>query len=274
MTVFKSSEQLIARVVKQLNSYQASGQLDEGDFYRWIKEVLMKLNVPSFTPVHRILEFENGKLTIPDDVYQIWAIWKYDEVSNKNTEWIQTNKIVSPVLTHECYDPCGNPCEIEKEPNTIVTKYFLPTKSIQKSYSNGQLLTLKNYNISRCDKDSPSIYNKSSLEVTMDNNNFYFNFDEGSIYLQYFKFMLDEDGLPMIPDVTQIELAIETYLVYRFFQELYYNTTLDVLQRMQYAELKYNEAYKAASIWVKLPTAKGLLNYLHIVRNKYKVFEF
>ncbi len=271
--IFKSSEQLIARVSKQLKSYKSSGELDEGDFYRWIKEILMKLNVPAFSPVHRIIEFEESKLEIPQDLYRIWAMWKYDHVEVKNTNWIKTNQIVAPIATYECYNECGDPCEVEKTPQYLTTKYFLPTQQITRSYTNGQLLQLKNYSVEKCDKDSPSIYNKSSLEVTMDNNNFYFNFEAGSVYLQYFKVMLDENGLPMIPDVVQIELAIETYIVFRFFQELFYENS-EVIGKMQYAEQKHYEALKIATNWVKLPKAQGLINYLKTVRDKYNIFEF
>lgn len=267
---FKSSEQLIARVNSQLSSFQSAGLLDH---YRLIKEIIAKLNIPAFSPVHRIANIENSRLQIPDDLYQIWAIYRYGKETKKLApELYKQNEIRTRISTYECYDPCGDPCELEVEPNILVTKTYVANTPYIQTYEHGQLLSLKNYKIDRCDQDSPSIHNKSSLEVTMDSNYFYFNFETGSIYLQYFKMMLDEDGLPMIPDVVQIELAIEYYLLYRFFQEAYINNWFDAFQRMQYFEAKYQEAYQTAKSWHRLPTARSLIEYGKLMRNKYNIY--
>lgn len=274
--IFKNSDQLIARVSGQLKSFKAAGLLDEGDFYRWIKEVLGLLNIPAYSVVHQIAEFENRKMKIPKDMSQIWALWKYHEVVESHApQRHYQGQVRTHGIVKECIDPCGDPCDIETvDSNLLVAKFYVDTIPQRKVYDNGTLLTLKNYKVDRCDKDSPSIRSRSTSEVTMDNQYFYFNFDSGSIYLQYFKYMLDENGLPMVPDVIKIELAIEKYIVFRFFQECYYNNVGgDVFQRKQDAEMEYTKAFKSALDWVRLPEARELLEYGKLLRNKYKIFE-
>lgn len=272
---FKSSEQLIARVNEQLHSYQSSGMLDEGEYYRWIKEVLGKLNTPAFSTVHTIIDVEDGMVPIPEDLYQIWAIYRYAE----KTEYTPTtknlqNQIAIRSVEAEIDGKCVDPCEIEKfTPELLIAKVYVNTVPHQVTYTGGQLLTLKNFKVEKCNRESPSIHNKSSLEVTMDNDNFYFNFETGSVYLQYHRLMVDEDGIPMVPDVIQIEQAIESFIIYKIFQKLYFNGTMDALQRMEYSEQKWNEHYRTAVSWVKLASAKSLIAYSKLIRNKYKRFE-
>lgn len=274
---FKKCDQLIARVEKALHSYLAAGMLDRGDFYRWIKEIITKLNVPAYSPVHRIQNIEEGKLIIPDDVYQIWALYKYDAIpKTKKLQEITPEFETETIQRYECYNECSDPCDvhhIEHKYNTMIVKHYIDNSWWENTYEQGNLLQLKNYKIDICDKDGPSFKIKNDLQVTMDNNYFYFNFDEGAIYLQYYKIMLDEDGLPMIPDVTQIEQAIEYYIMYKFLQQVYINGEENVLQRMQFMRLEYDNYYRIAANWVRLPTAKSLIEYGKLLRNKYKVFE-
>ena len=270
--IFKSSEQLIERVKESLHSYQASGQLDQGLFYRWIKEILAKLNVPAYSVAHKILDIEDGKVLIPDDVYQIWALYRYEETSEKVRTYYKEETTTRRIEGTTCYDQCSDPCDIQKECDSLIVTKETTDHFQTRTYSDGALLSLKNYKLERCDSESPSIHNKSSLEATMDNNYFYFNFDSGSIYLQYFRMMM-EDGLPMIPDVVQIEQAIEYYIMYKFVQSLYINGEGDAIQRMQILQQEYNFHYGVARSWVKLPTARSLIEHGKLLRNKYKIFD-
>lgn len=275
---FKKCDELVDRVEKFLDSYSAAGMLDRGDFYRWIKEILTKLNVPAYSPVHRVENIEDGKLAIPDDVYQIWALYKYKSIpkTKKLNEIYPPEAETETISKYECYNECHDPCtvrHIEHKYNTMIIKHYLDNSWWESSYQEGSLLQLKPYKLEICDKDSVSLKVKSGLQVTTDNNYFYFNFDEGAIYLQYYKLMLDEDGLPMIPDVTQIEQAIEYYIMYKSLQKIYINGEENVVQRMDFLKNEYDMHFRIASSWVRLPTAKSLIEYGKLLRNKYNIFE-
>lgn len=275
---FKSSEQLIARVSSQLDSFQSSGLLDEGDFYRWIKEILTLLNIPAYSPVHSIIPLEDNKFRIPDDMYQLWNIYRYEEENIHNNDNIhyQRQSRYEIIKTDQIETTCTDNCEkITHESDIMISKYYIKDNQtpVVTRYNKREPIRIKNYTVNKCTSDAPCIKTPSRLEGSIDGNYFYFNFQGGSIYLQYYRLMLDDNNLPMIPDVSEIELAIETYIVFRFFQKLYYNTTTDALQRMQYAQLEYTKAYDKARSWVKTPSAKVLHQIARNNRNKFKVFE-
>lgn len=264
---FISSERLVSRVVKQLNSYQSAGLLDEGDFYRWIKEILVTLNIPAFSEVHKIVSVEDGEALVPEDLHRLDTLWYYEECKeNRKPELHLQNQVRSRIHTKECIDPCGNPCEIEEDPNILVVKYFVQDEGYRyKRFKNKEQLFVKNYKKDPCDDEVKN--------VIMNNGKFHFNFDEGTVYIKYQTILLDDDGLPMIPDEVKIEQAIEDYIVYRFFQESYYNNYFDALQRMQYSEQKYLLSFGKALSFTKLPTVQSMLEVAKRLRNRYTRLE-
>lgn len=273
---FKSSEQLIARVVKTLHSFQSSGLLDEGDFYRWIKEVIGELNIPSFSPVHKIIKLDGNKLLIPDDVNQLWAIYRWEEEDRLHdpvkhyqgqTRWLVQE---DQCLNKKCVDKCQS---LYEEGDVMVSKWFIEDQHVEKRFTHKTPIKLVNYTVDRCISSSPIKTNNSTLKANMDANYFYFNFEDGWVYLQYYSFVVDEDGLPMVPDVVEAESAIEKYIIYRFFQELYYNTTIDALQRMQYAQQEYQRAFDKARTYCKFPTFKELMSISEKNKGRFKMFE-
>jgi len=273
---FKSSEQLISRVNKTLNTFKSSGLLDEGDFYRWIKEVLTLLNIPSFTPVHAIVPVEGNKLRVPDDMYQLWSVWRYEEEKKGDPTPIRHYQrqaryyVQEDTLQSQCEDNCTT---ITHDKEMMISKFYIEETPVTTVYKSRQPVKIVNYAVNKCSADSPSLNISSSLQANIDNNYFYFNFSDGSVYLQYYKLQLDFNGLPMIPDVSEIELAIEAYIIYRFFQELYYNGTTDALQRMQYAKNEYTTLFDKAKTWVKTPTARALYNIAMKTRGRFNMYE-
>lgn len=273
---FKSPDQLIARVSALLDSFQVSGLLDEGEFYRLIKEVLTTLNISSYSPVHIIEEIEGNSMPVPSDMYQLWGIWRYEgkeipSVKKKNLQAV--NRFT---VTKECYDNCGDVCEPEPCDNdrNMIIKYWHEGEYIpERKYLRKKLLTVKNFKVNSCADKSPSKYCQTEDQVTTDGKNFYFNFSGGAIYLQYYKLETDNQGLPMIPDVTQIERAIETYIIYRFFQKMYYNNVVDAQQRMREAQQDYLFAMGQAEKWVRLPSFKSMYEMVKVAKRKYKFFE-
>lgn len=272
---FKSSEQLIARVSKTLNTFKSSGLLDEGDFYGWIKDILVLLNIPSYTPVHTVLDLESNKLRIPDDMYQLWSVWKYEEEYKVHEKILHPQRQVKYLIQEDRLDTqCEDNCDVITHTGDIMTtRYYIEETPVTRNYIFKAPIRINNYTTNKCIASSPSVNITSPFTASMDSNYFYFNFEGGSVYLQYYKLMLDEYNTPMIPDVSEIELAIETYIIYRFFQELYYNSTTDALQRMQYAEVQYIKAFDKAKTWVKTPSARELFKIAQKNKNRFNMFE-
>lgn len=276
---FKSAKPLIDRVSRELASYIDQGYLDTGDFYRYIKEMLSDLNIPAFSPVHSIISLNgNYKVRIPDDMYQIWSVWRYkaQTVQTEDVDHYQgQNRWL--VFKDQCIEKESDCPVVYKEDNDIiVSKWYIRESgdTISYKYKNDGPIQLKNFKLNDCSDGCPALNVKNSPHTaSMDSNYFYFNFTDGSIYLQYFTMMKDEHGVPMIPDVVQIERAVENYIIYRSFRQLYYDTTLDVVNRMQIAKLENQETFDKAKTYVKFPTFQEVVNIGNSARGKYKMFE-
>lgn len=271
---FKSSEELIGRVESTLKSYKASGQIDTGDFYRWMKEILVKLNIPAYNPIHAILKVDNYKLALPEDVFNIWSAYKYDEEDcNEESIDLQQESRWMYFRTEECItkkDECTEVCpKIKDNGEIIVSKLYLKRPKETKKYTNQKVINI--VNSKTLDGTSPSA-KYGDLQASLNNNSIFFNFEKGFVYLQYYGFELDVDGLPMIPDEVRIEDAIETHIIYKIFLELYYNGA-DVQQKLQVAKDLANVAYSNALTWVKLPSVKAMINMAQRKAKKFKKFD-
>ena len=268
MLTFKSSEQLIARVESTLDSFKASGLLDSGDFYRWTKEILSRLNIPAYNAVYSMQVVDNYKIAKPDDMSAIWSAWRYDEeggtstfvekqIENRFTYFSTTESLCK---TDECDVDCNSKM-YEENGNIIINKLYLKGTSITKKYCNPTRIKIKNH--------KGNWDGHSEHEASVDTNYIHFNFKNGYVYLQYYAFEVDENGLPMIPDVVQIEDAIETYIIYKFFLKQYYNNTFDVSQRLQVSKDLADRAFSNAVSWVKLPAANDMIDAILRKRRKF-----
>jgi hypothetical protein len=70
----------------------------------------------------------------------------------------------------------------------------------------------------------------------------YFNFEEGTIHLQYYAYNQDEEGYPLVPNDQYVIKAIEDYLTYELFYTLYLNAEGDYAQRMQKAQQEHEKS--------------------------------
>jgi hypothetical protein len=275
---FKTSRQLIARVSNELNSYVDAGHIDSGDFYRWIKEVCSELNIPAFAPVHTVISLNgNYKVAVPEDLYQIWGVWKYATKTEQTPDvehYQGQNRWL--VFKDQCIEKESDcPIIYKEDPDIVVTKWYIKESGESRTikYKNEGPIKLVNYNISSCVPGSPAVTNTSSNVASMDGNHFYFNFTEGSVYLQYFTMPKDETGLPMIPDVVEIERAIEAYIYYKAFRQLYYGTTMDVYRKFQDAKLEYREFFDKAKTWIKFPSFAEVMEISRSNKKRLQLFE-
>lgn len=274
---FKSSGELIGRVEETLNSFKASGLLDSGQFYRWIKEVLMKLNIPNDSPTTALLKVNNGKILVPDDLHFIWAIWNcscnttpsfnLDLQRTEAYQYYRTDQLYCK--TDECEKDCTSKL-YEENGELMVTKYYLQTPREQTKYVKSNLIKIKN-SVIKCVENN--IHQPTQLEASISKDRISFNFQEGYVYLQYYGFQKDEAGLPLIPDIVQIEEAIEAHIIAQFFLQQYYNNTLDAIQRYQLAKSEAEIKFYNASIWRKLPTVNKTLEAIKRNSKRFSRFE-
>lgn len=245
--------------------------------YRWIKEMLMKLNIPAFTTVDAIVKVGNYSASLPDDFKTMWSLWRYD--AKENTKEFSELQQYNPYYyfkTDQDYcktDECDVDCKLDfqEDGDIRVTKIYLKGPEVTNTYCNRKPISIVNRVANLCDSEAPDVRG-AEHEAYLTDRKVTFNFKEGFVHLQYFAFVVDEDGLPMIPDVVQIENVIETYIIYKFFVEQFYNAT-DVAQKLKTAKELHDEAYRSAIAWVKLPSVKAMLGMINKRSRRFTRYE-
>jgi hypothetical protein len=252
---FQNSNILISRVKENLSSYDNAGIIDEGKFYFLIKEELRLLGEYVYIPKTDVLEIDNNKTALPKDFIQLYSLYNIDACSHT----IDVQAALHPKRVYQYYEKDGDCCEHDKV-------YIVEEKTIIKNEIKvGDKGVLLNYNGRKdtdlCYKDSPNFHCQSIYDFNIDKNYIYTNLSDGSLYLEYLAFPYDEDGLPMIPDETKIEKAIESFIMYKVFEDFWINDVVNNAQnKMQYYKNEYTIHHKEALNYVKLSSFAELTN--------------
>lgn len=278
---FKSTDTLFSRVRKRLKSFNAAGLIDEGDFYYWIKEVIEKLGVSVYQEQKAVLDVVNFKTSLPDNFSYLYAAYKCTPSisdGSKNTLYPQTGFVFYTEETHQPYVKCKS-CYAAKidyvEGDKITIRTYLEGQPSVLNFSSPVLLKLSKNSKGICDDKCKNLFSTCVHEITIDNGVIYTNFDNDSIYMEYYGLAIDpESGLPMIPDNTFIEKAIEDYLIYQIFEALWFNGDApDMDKKYQVAKMNYEESLKTALYWVKLPSFQTVINKMRFDRKNLRIYQ-
>jgi hypothetical protein len=272
---FKSSESIFARIRKRLKSYDNVGVLDEGDWYYYIKEVLDKLGASVYNECEAVLTIDNFKACLPEDFSYLYAAYKCTSNGIEGT-LPQTGFVFYIDETHEAYKK-GTGWNSTKEiiGDKITIRTYIEGVESSISYSNPCLLRLSGNNSRVCDSDCQNIFAKSIDEITINNSRVYTNFNDGCILMKYYALPLDkESGLPLIPDNPRIEKAIEDYIVYRIFEDFYFNGDVpDIQNKYQLARANNDDSIKEALYWCKFPTFQNAINKIRVDRKRFSIYQ-
>ena len=262
---FTSSDKVYAKVNSLLFSYGNAGLLDEGDYYDWTKNVLVRLNIPSFTEKETILEIKNNKTLIPDDFYTLWSVWK----CNKCNPTVTTEPRKELQSSYSFYTQDIHYHKKEVDCKTIITPteehivrrnvYFQDNTQYEDNWCDVQLMSAKNVRKELYTKGCPNLYSKNPNHFTINKNEIYTNLVDGNILLQYYALEKDEDGIPMIPNIPHVEDAVESYIIYRVMQKMWYNNVGDVERMYKDAEFNYTKRFREASDYINLPSYASML---------------
>jgi hypothetical protein len=276
---FTSSDKVYAKVNSLLFSYGNAGLLDEGDYYDWTKNVLVRLNIPSFTEKEIILEVRNNKAVVPDDFYMLWSLWRCNRCnSSSNTEnRIEFQSSYSFYQQDLTYNKGVVDCKTVITPTeeNIIRRnvYFQDnTQNYEDSWCDVKLMSARNINREIVAKDCPNFYSKLEHHFSINDKEIYCNFKEGYLVLQYYALEKDADGLPMIPIIPHVEDAVEAYIIYRVMQKMWYNNIGDVERMYRGAETDYLKRFREASDYINLPTYASMIKMAYSTHRKYSKF--
>src|SRR5690606_37555085 len=109
--------------------------------------------------------------------------------------------------------PYPNPCIFNRYDSLLIHRDKLNTTI---EYSKPQLMKSGNVDTQRaCTDNNYNAFNNSDITFTIQNGRIYTNFASGAVYMNYHAFPLDDEtGLPLIPDIPKIEMAIEAFIKY------------------------------------------------------------
>lgn len=273
-TKFRDSSVLFSKVKRFLSSYGDANLIDEGEFPVYANEVLNDLGIGVFKESDAVMKVSNYKATLPKGFKVLYAAYKCTPFFNaKDTIHPQSTVSIFNDVTWELLesnDKCEIDCCIEKGViEKITVRQYVQEKTITGHMTNPVLLRLSpNVKKSKCVDDCDNLLASSPYEITLDNNNIITNFNDDYIYMKYYEFPLDENGMPLIPDIDEVEKAIEWYIIYQVMLKWFMNNEVqDVQNRMQYAENQYTQYLAGAKYYLKLPSFSSMVNYLRRKRS-------
>lgn len=276
---FKSNDALFARVRRRLRSFDNAGLLDEGEWYWYIKDMLDMIGASVYEEKEAIIMVKNYKGPLPDDFSYLYAAYKCtpSDGDSKASLFPQTGFVFYIDETHEPYRQCKNCYSakrdfIEGEKYTIRT--YIQGEPIIMKFRQPTLLRLGPNAKSFCTKDCKNIFANCPDEITIDKNTLYTNFDQDGVLIKYYALPLDPaTGLPLIPDNTFYEKAIEDYIIFRTMQDLWLNSEVpDFDRKYQVIEAMHKESFGQAQFISKLPTFQNTIEKIRVDRKNLRTY--
>lgn len=285
---FKSAEYIYSKIKREFKSFGGVNLLDDTDFPLYTAEVLKKLGVAVYKEEDAFLKVQNGKAKLPHDFMYLYAAYKCGHTNtpthskNFQNEDLFENDITCEILkrSSECsmeFD-CGG--EGDKIIERIRIKRYVNDKTyLDNEYYHPRLLKLSPNVKDKCSEDCLNLSHHRHChrhdEITINNGHILTNFNDGHIYMQYYAFPYDEEGLPMIPDITEIEKAVEWYIKHQILLNFWFNDDVANIQtKWQKAEIEYEKWMAEARYINKLPAFSTLINTIRNQRGINKVTFF
>jgi hypothetical protein len=214
---------LIAEIRSDFSKYADANLIDEDSIYRDIVLGLKKFGNDVMELHETVVQVEDGYADLPKSFYELYlaalcepAGYSSDCETDDEFHHLQSSHFYKERTTYSRkWSECDNCCDTLEENTVRENLYFKKKRVAQFNYNNPRLLSLgKTFNRNNC-------HSKCRNKLVMDNPNqivivryrLQANFNEGSIYLQYYGLPIDEDGNIDIPESKNGHL--EEYLEYR-----------------------------------------------------------
>jgi hypothetical protein len=282
---FKTTDSLFSKIREDLASFDAAALIDEGRFHKDVKYILFLLGIKWYREAETILEICNYKADLPDDFKLLDSAFRCDSVVIDGSI---IDGVVLKKLTFDHYPETRNPDTHEYE-SSCTTYYNQPSRcifnrqeeilvqrnSVIEKLSSPVLLKPGNVNTkSCCTSNCQNIYSNSEDIFMIQNRRFNVNFKEGTVYVVYHAFPLDENtGFPMIPDNEVIEKCIEYYIKMNILENLWVNGDADVAQKISYFNNKYKEHLGQAQYETKLPSFEAMVKAIRLKKRGLDMYQ-
>lgn len=282
---FRTTTELFNRVKKKLSSFDSQNMIDEGDFYDYVVYILEKLGVAVYMECEAVIHVKHFKAKMPCNFkfwyagYKVHREFGFVPSINEQKPWIyfQDNEIsqICPGNIGNCKIGCDDPDDFGK--TKLVIRTFVNGDSFEEQFHNPIELFLSPNVKDKCAPHAKKVVSSHLNEVTIDHEHWlHTKFEKDEVYLQYYGLPIDENFLPMIPDESSIEKAIEYYIYTMLFEEWYLNSSVpNIGEQLKYVKNEYeHNHFPQAMYYVKLPSFQRCIQSIKLMRSKGKYFEW
>jgi len=286
-----SCERVFNRLELELSSYANNGLMDVDSFYPRVRLFLENLGISALEPEEAVVIVKDYKVELPRDFYLLDSAWLCDKCNSFSQSSFQGQFQIYTKKT--CEDVSVNGCQYNSYfgiktsdcPETVLNKVTIeqwinsenPNSSI--SWNNPVLLSLGNKVSSKqCTKSCANIFSQCPDNISIrkqgDCYTMSSNLKEATIFLKYWKYPLDENNLPMIPDSPIFENALFYDLqLYLFKQKWYNNEIVNVENKIKSLTEDREDAMNKAIALSKMPSFITMVEYANRLRNRTMSYE-
>jgi hypothetical protein len=109
-----------------------------------------------------------------------------------------------------------------------------------------------------------------------DNRTLSASFETGCIYVRYFSRPSDDDGIPKVPEILEVEEYIKSYLKFKFFEMLWHSqldeSAAQIERKFQYYKQDQLGKLQAAFSYLLTKTKQQSADSVVKARNKFSKF--
>lgn len=271
-TNFISSEPLIAEVKQELKSYFEAGAISEVLIPTFIDQALRKLKVLVYQPEEIVLNFQNYKSELPCD----FALVDYALIYNSDVLWSPGVNALTGYWYKgiNCTQGCTDDCDTKYEIYETIT---VPTPGFKITMKEPRWIRVYAGSKHLCTEGCPNIGSSSNDIIQINSNRTVTaTFESGCVFVRYFARPMDEDGIPMIPEIYEVEEYVKAYLKFKFFETLWHSvvdeSAKQVENKFQYYKNDQLAKLQAAFGFLMTPTKQQMADNVARLRTKFKRF--
>lgn len=241
-----SSKTLIAELKLQLKNYFESGLLTEALIPTYIDNAMRKLGNFALKPDDYILPIKDYTGYLPDDFHKLIVAYSYDWV------YEYTAGVPSTTGWYVRNDDCVSCTECPNK-GGVFEKIVIDSVSQKVSLCKPEIMKVV-YSDSYCVEDCESTKTSSSNELKIFGNKVTTLFEEGFVTLRYFKRPMDEEGLPLIPEVYEVEEYVKAWTTFLLMEQVFNGSSIET-----YNQVKDKFTYYRQNAYSKLESVLNVL---------------
>lgn len=198
-------EQFASEIKSELSKYDNVGLIDDTLIMKQVYRGMNKFGVFPMEIYEDTLEVKNNKVKLPENFKALDLAIKCEpyKVATEDRTVLLEDRMWSVLdRSSASWDECS-PCDITYTKDCIVEKVYLKTKTPAATFYYNKPMLLKlteGTSVGECtDTCKNKFVTSSPFEINIRNKTIYTNFKDGTIFVRYYGYHVDEEGMPYIP---------------------------------------------------------------------------